>query len=269
MEIKKIFFLIWVVFIFPNTSFSQECIGGSLIYEVYRKVPQAEREKMLPEHFLNGNYPDFLLDFKEISSIQTDALGKERRITLYISPQYLAVGTTKDHFIVPMSPVTAQEIALHFNAALPTPKIVDLIYEASDLKLEPFTYIPRGNRNESPDIFYDHSKVIMAQIKAAGKHTGIFVAGHKKDIVISSKLLDTARPGHVIIYGWHLPDGKPIQPESNIHINSYVDYSHGVRLVSQTIFIDGKEYNYEEVLKDKILFSLLIDSPEPLSQTRY
>ncbi len=229
----------------------------------------AERENFIFHQFQRGNFPEFLLNFREISSKQTDATGKLRNVTIYVSPQYLSIGSETDHFIIPLGPKTAQMIALNFNAFLPTPKVVDMIYKAADLKLEPFTYIPRGNRNETVDIFYDHSKVILAQIKAAGYLPGTFVAGHKKDLVISPKLEDDNRQHHVIIYGWHLPGGKAIQPESNIHVNTYVDYSHGVRLVSARVVIDGEEFNYEEILKDKILYPLLIDSAGPLQNTRY
>jgi len=44
----------------------------------------------------------------------------------------------------------------------------------------------------------------------------------------------------VAIYGWHKLDGKPIQPLYTGHVDWYVDYSHGIRLVSRTIYIDNK-----------------------------
>lgn len=54
--------------------------------------------------------------------------------------------------------------------------------------------------------------------------------------------------------GW-----KPIQPLYTGHINWWVDYSHGIRLVHQTIYINGKPMNYIDVLKDKVLQKLLCD----------
>ena len=261
--------LILLLILLWNRGMAQEQPKGSEIYEMLREMAFAEREQLIYKQFQSGNFPDFLLDFQEVTSQQMDARGKIRNVTIYVSPQYLSIGTKADHFIIPMGPKTAQRIALDLNAYLPTPKVVDMIYNAADLKLEPFTYIPRANRNETPDILYDHSRVIQAQMRATGYPPETFVTGHKKDIVISPKLEDKNRPRHVIIYGWHRLDGNAIQPESNIHINSYVDYSHGVRLISSRVLIDGKEYNYEEVLKDDILYSLLVDSPQPLLVTRY
>ena len=87
--------------------------------------------------------------------------------------------------------------------------------------------------------------------------------------MVSAKLADPARQKHVIIYGWHRLDGKPIQPEYNGHVNWYVDYSHGTRLVNNRVMIDGVEYDYQSVLKDELLHTLLSYDKEPLSRTEY
>ncbi|GAB1375140.1 hypothetical protein MASR1M46_20330 [Bacteroidales bacterium] len=219
--------------------FSQSSRGGSLFYEEMRLLEGAEREKLI---------------VKEIIFVKSD---------------YLAAGSDDDYFTLPMTPQSAQKIAEFFNASLPTPFIVDIIYKKAELKLEPFNFIPRGNRNETPDLFYDHSKIVHAQKKASGSTPGVFTAGTKKDIVISSKLSDPRRTHHVTIYGWHRLTGIPIQPVTNIHIDTYVDYSHGVRLVSNKILIDGKEYDYRVILRDSTLYSLLSSEKEPLTVTSY
>jgi hypothetical protein len=64
-------------------------------------------------------------------------------------------------------------------------------------------------------------------------------------------------PGKVAIYGWHKSDGRAIQPLSTIHENTYSDYSHGMRMVSPKVIINGQVYNIETVLKDKDLSQLL------------
>lgn len=268
MKLIKII-LILMIFVPYHSGIAQENLTGAEVYETLREMDFAKREKHIYEQFQSRNFPDFLLDFQEVTSQQKDVTGRLREVTIFVSPQYFSIGTEADHFIIPMGPKIAQKIATDLDAFLPTPKVVDMIYTAAELKLEPFTYIPRGNRNETVDIFYDHSKVIRAQTRAADYPPGTFVAGHKKDIVISPKLEDKNRPRHVIIYGWHRLDGKAIQPESNIHVNTYVDYSHGVRLISTRVLIDGEQYNYEEILKDPILYPLLIDSEQPLQRTRY
>jgi|GEM_PF-498535 len=243
--------------------------SGSLFYEEMRLLEFAGREALIVTEILSGNMPEFILNFVEITTLQRDAQGSLREVTLFVSPDYLSVGDSLNYFIVPLGPVSAQTIADRYDASLPTPKVVDIIYDHSTLKLEPFTYIPRGNRNETPDILYDHSKVIQSQMRAAGYPPGTFVAGTKKDIVISSKLTDPGRTRHVTIYGWHKPDGKPIQPVSNVHINTYVDYSHGARLISNRVLIDGVEHNYRDILKDPLLHTLFSYEEEPLAVVRY
>ncbi len=62
---------------------------------------------------------------------------------------------------------------------------------------------------------------------------------------------------HVIIYGWHRPDGTPIQPVYDGHVNTYVDYSHGVRLISNKVLVDGKEHRLQELIEDPVLWALI------------
>jgi len=249
--------------------FSQVTKGDSPFYEQIRTLSLDEREALIFKDITSGNIPEYLKTFVKIKSVQKDTKGHKHNVTLFVKPDYLSIGNDRNSFIIPMCPFTAQKIADTLNCSLPTPKLVDIIYDNSKLKLEPFNYIPRGNRNETPDILNDHSRVIFAQINAAGYSPGVFVAGTKKDIVISSKLNDPQRTHHVIIYGWHKLDGKIIQPVYNGHIDIYVDYSHGVRLISNRVLIDGKEYNYRNILKDPILHSLLSNEPEPMVKTSY
>ncbi len=63
-----------------------------------------------------------------------------------------------------------------------------------------------------------------------GLPLGELISGHKKDLVLSNRLRQL--PDRVAIYGWHRAPGDPIQPLSTVHGARYVDYSHGVRLVS-------------------------------------
>ncbi|MFA6335192.1 MAG: hypothetical protein WCX48_06495 [Bacteroidales bacterium] len=249
--------------------FSQVTKGDSPFYEQMRTLLFEEREALILKEITSGNIPDYLKGFVTVKTVQKDTKGHKHKVTLFVKPDYLSIGNNQNSFIIPMGPVTAQKIADFFDCSLPTPKVVDIIYNHSVLKLEPFNYIPRDDRNETPDILNDHSRVIFAKVKAAEKMPGVFVAGTKKDVVISSKLSDTQRTHHVTIYGWHKLDGKAIQPVYNHHIDTYVDYSHGIRLISNKVLIDGKEYNYRKILKDPTLHSLLSDEPNPLVKTSY
>jgi hypothetical protein len=84
---------------------------------------------------------------------------------------------------------------------------------------------------------------------------GVLVAGHKKDVVLSNVL--NQRRGRIAIYGWHYPDGTPIQPLSTAHHAAYADYSHGIRLVSQIVMLDGQPCSVYDVLQDEQRAELL------------
>ena len=86
---------------------------------------------------------------------------------------------------------------------------------------------------------------------------GALVSGNKKDVVVSNRL--AAQPGRIAIYGWHRPGGEPIQPLSTVHGSGYADYSHGIRLVSGVVFVDGEATSLARVLRDPELASVLSD----------
>jgi hypothetical protein len=85
----------------------------------------------------------------------------------------------------------------------------------------------------------------------------LLVSGHKKDLVLTRRLLE--HPDRVAIYGWHRPDGRPIQPLSTVHGAGYVDYSHGVRLVWHEVWVDGRPRSIYDVLADPALAPVLSD----------
>jgi hypothetical protein len=84
---------------------------------------------------------------------------------------------------------------------------------------------------------------------------GELVAGHKKDVVITNRL--EQRQDKIAIYGWHQCAGAPIHPLSTVQASSYADYSHGIRLVSDAIWIEGKFHSIFEVLEDSKLAKVL------------
>jgi hypothetical protein len=67
------------------------------------------------------------------------------------------------------------------------------------------------------------------------------------------------KPHRVAIYGWRKLDGNPIQPLTIVHGDTYVDYSHGVRLIARQMLVDGKPMTINDVLKDPNLCGLLSD----------
>jgi hypothetical protein len=62
-----------------------------------------------------------------------------------------------------------------------------------------------------------------------------------------------------VIYGWHNLDGVPIQPVYNGHTQTYADYSHGIRLVQNSLTVDDQTTTVQVVLRSATLNSLLSD----------
>ena len=73
---------------------------------------------------------------------------------------------------------------------------------------------------------------------------------------------------HVAIYGWHEQDGSPIQPLYTGHVDDWVDYSHGIRLVSRRVVIDGVEQDLHDLLQDSSRWRLVSDEG-PMRAPRY
>ena len=167
-------------------------------------------------------------------------------------PDYLAVGSDTDFVRVPMTPMTAARIADAFGCALPTRRIVDEVYRAATVKLEPR---PLTKDRESVTTFLEHNRIIEGQ--RTGRKLGELVAGVKKDVVMTNRLGE--RANRVAIYGWHKLDGSPIQPLTIVHVNWYVDYSHGVRLMKRTVLVDGLPRDIRPVLYATDLAPLLSD----------
>ena len=182
---------------------------------------------------------------------------------MHLTNDYLSIGKNSDFIRTPMSPITAQHIADHYGFILPTTKIVDLIYRQARIKLRPITFTPNAAM-VSTEKYLQHNNLIAKQLK--GESLEMLIAGHKKDVVITNKLNHKANK--VAIYGWHRKNGKVIQPLSLVHGNHYSDYSHGIRLVSNTVEINGEAYPIEFVLKDPN-FAMILSYEGPLRFTRY
>jgi hypothetical protein len=68
----------------------------------------------------------------------------------------------------------------------------------------------------------------------------------------------------VAIYGWHRSNGDPIQPLSTVHGEYYADYSHGIRLVSRTAYVNGRAVDLRSAADRRHLCGML-NSDGPLS----
>jgi hypothetical protein len=227
----------------------------------------AEREEEIYKAISCGNIPDFLRQMVILNGTFEDAAGIIHNVEYEVMPDYLAVGSNEDFCRIPMNPRTSQKLASLFGGSMITSKISDHIYKMAEVKLAPFNYIPVGNANELVSKFEDHNTQIEKQFAEAGGKLGQLVAGIKKDLVLTSQL--ASKQDRVVLYGWHKPDGKPIQPVYIGHVWWYVDYSHGIRLMNDQVKIDGKPYFISEILKDPVLFRLFSNEEVPMSQPFY
>jgi hypothetical protein len=219
-------------------------------------MDDATREAAILTQLLEGNLPDFLRALKPVRLIDRSASGKTTTATIFVMPDYLAIGSDGDFLRIPMRLSTATEIATQFHFVLPTKKMVDAIFAQADLRLAPAP-LPAGPQMRSTEYFLQHNRLIEAQRVAFGRPLGGLVSGQKKDLVLTNRL--TLQPGRLAIYGWHRPTGIPIQPLSTVHGARYADYSHGIRLVSDTMLIDGEPHSVYAVLEDPRLAQLVSD----------
>lgn len=228
-------------------------LTGTEFYRQAAAMKWKSRDSFVVKEILSGNLPSFLKRFEPVQVSVTDsATGKTIRATYFVAPDYLSVGTDEDWARINITPNAAQQIADSFNCFLPTRKMVDDIYKAAKLKLEP---VPMYAFRDSTPTMWHHHLIIEGQRKG---RKGL-IAGIQKDVVISGKISRDGRPDRVAIYGWHKLDGKPIQPLYTGHINWWVDYSQAIRLVYRKIKVGNKWMDYTDVLKDKMLQRLLCD----------
>jgi hypothetical protein len=228
--------------------------GGVRIAEQIADLDLAGREQLILAQISAGNVPE---SWKRFVPVKVTRIidGEQFNAELLVAPDYLAVGSDEDRLLTPLSPRSAQEIADRLGCVIPTRQMVDDIYNAASLKLEPAPIPP------SPDMvkvktWLQHQETIQKQRKETKSPPGL-IAGHKKDVVVTNQL--NAAPGKVAIYGWHRLDGTPIQPLYLGHTELWVDYSHGIRLVARSMTVNGKSTTVEEVLADRKLSGLLSD----------
>ncbi len=227
-------------------------MSGTAFYEAAMAMQWQSRDSLALAAIQSGAVPDFLLKLQPVHTTIVDSVGKQHRITFYVTPDYLSIGTNDDWARIPLTPMAATTIADQWQCFLPTPKMVDAIYAAAKVKLAP---VPMYIHRDSTITMWQHHLIIEGQRKA---QKGL-IAGIKKDVVITNRLNNTAKPNRVAIYGWHQLNGKPIQHVYTGHVNWYVDYSHGIRLVHQTIYVDGKPMQYQDVLTHPVYHRALTD----------
>lgn len=238
--------------------------SGSEVMQALQGVYGTRRDDVVTEQILSGNFPPFLRDLVPVDIAGVVASGEQVLVTICVMPEYLAVGDNRDFVRVPMGLGAAARIASELGFLLPTPKMVDAIYNHAQVRLKPRLMKPTAQM-VSTDYLLKHDQMIDTQRAKTPSGLSALTSGQKKDIVLTNRL--RSKPGRVAIYGWHQQNGRPIQPLSTVHGADYADYSHGVRLVSQTAFVSGKPANLADIMADHELAGI-VTREGPISDVR-
>ena len=239
----------------------QLALSGSEFTELIVGLEGRDRERAILHQLLAGNFPNFLRTFVPIV-LSSPVPGKPNaEATIFVMPEYLAIGSDLDFLRIPMNLYTARAVADRFHCVFPTRRIVDAIYDQSAYHYTPQP-LPAGPQMRSTGYYRRHNGMIDQQAEMRGIPLGPLVSGHKKDVVLTNRL--ARNPGQVAIYGWHRGKADPIQPLSTVHGAGYADYSHGIRLVSQTAMMEGKPRSIDDILRDP-LFARTLSDEGPLS----
>jgi hypothetical protein len=224
-----------------------KALDGSAFARQVGTLSGAQRDAVTEPVLLAGDIPEFLRHLRPVTLEGELISGRIVSVTVCVTPDYLAVGSNKDFVRVPVGLRTAAAVAERFGFMLPTTKMVDAIYAQADVRVRPEP-LEAGPAMRSTAYFVLHDRLVRQESFAEGAMLGSLIAGQKKDLVITSRLL--AYPGRVAIYGWHRENGIPIQSLSTVHGENYADYSHGVRLVSAVAYVDEQERRLRDILQD-------------------
>jgi N-acetyl-anhydromuramyl-L-alanine amidase AmpD len=137
-------------------------------------------------------------------------------------------------YVAPVGIGEAVSLAKQMGCELPTPALVDAIWNAADLKLDALalrqTNFVEWSQAEmsSEAVLADQQARVANQI---GDRKFTLLGGSHKDVVRHPD-------GRIGLYGWHrsdVPAGtlKPLQPFYAGHAASWKDYSQGLRLVKR------------------------------------
>jgi hypothetical protein len=215
--------------------------GASQLFTELRGESLTAIEERLLSEVLRGNVPSFL---RRLHPVSLTLGGEKSRI--YALGDYLSVGSDHDYVRVPFSAPAAQRLAEAFGAVLPTPELVDAIHAAA-------REVPGEGLNATLgagswlEHAREHDRRIGEAIAEANVDPHELIAGHKKDVVVTPSLAQ--HPGRIAIYGFHR-HGVPIQPLSTVHVVTYTDYSHGVRLLADLVEQRGERRSLREVMRD-------------------
>jgi hypothetical protein len=171
---------------------------GSEFARQVAAVEGLERERAIGDQVIRGNIPDFLRRLKPVRLAHRFEDGTTSTATVFVMPDYLAIGSDQDFLLIPMTLPTALAIAAKFGFILPTHRLVDAIFAQADFHLAPQP-LPAGPQMRSTAYYLQHNLQIAQQRLSLGGLVGALVSGDKKDVVLTKGMLRST--SRIAIYG--------------------------------------------------------------------
>lgn len=214
----------------------------------------AAREDAILRADAENRIPPYMFAFREVP-VTTGST----TVVLAVAPDWWTI----DELRVPMLPSTFDTICERRGCIPPTRKMVDAIWRQAPVKVAPQPFPPDLAMTSSARYVESNNRIDASLVARYGSlQHGTLMSGAKKDICISPR----RRKGDLAIYGWHSLTGTRIQPltvPESPHPVSYVDYSHGARLVSRICTVNGKTDDVRDILHDPARAHLLSDDIDP------
>jgi hypothetical protein len=146
----------------------------------------------------------------------------------------------------------AQRIADQLHAILPTPRILQLIWEQAEVRIDPCT-LPADAQMASTARMLQHSECVDQRI--AGRKG--MVANEGKHWVLTNRI--AGKENLAANYGWFVKGRRPVQTVGTRHDTAHTDYSQILRLVKPIINVDGRDLDIRHVGRSPELWGLVSD----------
>jgi len=228
-------------FALPSTK-----VGSEIVKEFHDDLCPA-REEQIYTAAAAGQVPKFLRNWMEVS-FEWDGL----LITFYCLPDFFCVGTDDDYVYTPMNPVTAERIGKLIDGRLPTPRMVELMYEhGKKMVLDPMTPgqgFPWDGSMKGTYRWPIYTNRVRVQKDFRKIELDDLVEGHFKNVVVSQEM-EKHKGRWLGFFGGYSYVNKPIQNLNySAHGVLYADYSHGVHYVHNEMVIGDNIFEVAEVL---------------------
>ena len=176
------------------------------------------------------------------------------------------IGSDTDHVRVPLGLPAALRVADAFEMMLPTTRMVDAIYAQADCAGRGSAPMPPTSAMSSTDYFLPPRRDGGCAIRPCGRAGGRAGRRSQEGPGCLSNRLSRAPWG-----AWRSMAGiaraaTRSSPCRRCMANIYADYSHGIRLVARTAYVNGRAVDLRGLLTDG-QYAGLLNSEGPLTGT--